>query len=46
MINQNHLNLMYFGKKEDTGVEGIIPGDNPAGHCLALRGLIPVNFFK
>ena len=38
MINQNHLILLSFGKREDTGWEGIILGDNPAGHCT--------NFFK
>ena len=31
MINQNHLILLSFGKRGDTGGEGIILGDNPAG---------------
>ena len=46
MINQNPLALLYFGKKRDTGGEGIILGENPAGHCFLLRDLIPVNLFK
>ena len=25
---------------------GIILGDNPAGHCFALRDLFPISFFK
>ena len=33
MINQNHLILLSFGKREDTGWEGIILGDNLAEHC-------------
>ena len=46
MINQKTLVLLYFGKKRDTGGEGIILGENPAGHCFLLRDLIPVNLFK
>ena len=46
MINQNQLNLLCFGKRWDTEGEGIIIGDNPAGHCFLLRYLIPMNFFK
>ena len=46
MINQNHLILLSFGKREDTGGKGIIPGENPDGHCFVLRDLIPINFFK
>ena len=34
MINQNQLSLLYFGKRWDTGGEGIIIGDNLAGHCF------------
>ena len=35
MINQNHLSLLSFGKRWwDTGGEGIIIGDNPAGHVF------------
>ena len=34
MINQNHLSLLSFGKRWHTGGEGIIIGDNPAGHCF------------
>ena len=30
----------------DAEVEGIILGENPAGHCFVLRDLIPINFFK
>ena len=37
---------MSSGKWEDTGGEGIIMGDDPAGHCLLLRYLILMNFFK
>ena len=33
-----------FGKMQNTG--GIIQGDNSAGHCFVLRGLIPLKFFK
>ena len=29
MINQNQLNLLYFGKRWDKGGECIIIGDNP-----------------
>ena len=51
MINRNHLILLCFGKRGvapwgDTEVEGIILGENPAGHCFVLRGSIPINFFK
>ena len=46
MINQNQLSLLSFGKRWDTGGEGIIIGDNPAGHCFLLKDLIPINFFK
>ena len=35
-----------FDKREDTGEEGIILGENPAGHCFVLRELIPINIFK
>ena len=41
MINQNHLSLLCFDRRWDTGGEGIIIGDNPAGHCFLLRYLIP-----
>ena len=34
MINQNQLSLLSFGKRWDTGGEGIIIGDNPAGQCF------------
>ena len=34
MINQNQLSLMSFGKRWNTGGEGIIIGDNLAGHCF------------
>ena len=46
MINQNHLSLLPFVKRWDTEREGIIIGDNPAGHCFVLRDLIPMDFFK
>ena len=46
MINQNQLRLLHFGKRRDTGGEGITIGDNPAGHCFLLRCLIPVNFYQ
>ena len=46
MINQNQLSLFSFGKKWDTGGEGITIGDNPAEHCFLLRYLIPMNSFK
>ena len=50
MINQNHLILLSFGKwgytLGDTGGEGIILGESPAGHCFVLRDLIPIKFFK
>ena len=41
MINQNHLSLLCFDRRWDTRGEGIIIGDNPAGHCFLLRYLIP-----
>ena len=34
MVNENQLGLLYFGKRWDTGREGIIIGDNLAGHCF------------
>ena len=34
MINQNHLSLLSFGKRWNTGGESIIIGDNIAGHCF------------
>ena len=41
---------MSFDKTEtqpwDTEGEGIILGDNPAGHCFVLRDLITTTFFK
>ena len=37
MITQNRLILMSFGKNWDIGGEGIIIGDNPAGHCFLLK---------
>ena len=43
MINQNRLSLLSFGKRWDTRGEGIIIGDNSAGHCFLLRDLIPAN---
>ena len=46
MINQNQLSLLSFGKRCDTGGEGIIIGHNPARHCFLLRYLIPTIFFK
>ena len=46
MINQNHSTLLPFGKQGDTGREGIILEDNPAGNCFLLRDLIPMNFFN
>ena len=46
MINQNQLSLLPFGKRWDTGGEGIIIGDNPAEHYFLLRYVIPMNFFK
>ena len=46
MINQNQLSLLSFGKRWDTGGEGIIIRDNSAGHGSLLRYLIPMNFFK
>ena len=46
MINQNQLSLLSFGTRCDTGIEDIIIGDNPAGHCFLLRDLMPMNFFK
>ena len=46
MINQNQLSLLSFGKRWDTGGEGITIRDNPAGDCFLLRYLIQMNFFK
>ena len=46
MINWNRLILLSFGKREDTGGEGMILGENSAGHCFVSRDLIPINFFK
>ena len=46
MINQNHLGLLSFGKKWDTGGEGIAIGDNSAGRWFPLRDLILMNFFN
>ena len=46
MINETNLISLSFGKKEDTGGEGVILGDNPAGHSLLFRNLILINFFK
>ena len=46
MINQDHLILLSFGKRGDTGGECIILGDNPVGQCFLLRDLIPRNLFK
>ena len=34
MINHDQLSLLSFGKRWDTGGEGIIIGDNPAGQCF------------
>ena len=34
MINQNQLNLLSFGKRWDTGGEGIFIGGNPAEHLF------------
>ena len=34
MINQNQLSLLSFGKRCDTGREGIVIGNNPAGQCF------------
>ena len=36
MINQKQLSLLYFGKRLDTGGEGIIIGNNPVGHYFLL----------
>ena len=51
MINQNHLiccRLVRRGRyrSRDTREEGKILGDNAAGHCLALKDLFQMNFFK
>ena len=46
MIIQNRLILLSFGKREDTWGEGIILGENLAGHCFVLRDLISINFFN
>ena len=45
MINQNELSLLSFGKRWDTGEEGVIIEDDPAGYSFLLRYLIPMNFF-
>ena len=37
---------MSFVKRWDTGGEGIIIGDNAAGHSFLLGDLIPMNFFR
>ena len=39
IISQNQLSLLSFGKRWDTGGEGIIAGDNHAGHCFLLKYL-------
>ena len=36
--------MNFFGKKGDTW--GIILGENPTGHCFALRDLGPTSFFE
>ena len=41
--HQNYLSVITFGKRLDTGREGIIIEDNPDEHCLLLRDLIPAN---
>ena len=46
MINQNQLSLQSFSKRWDTGREGIITENNPAGYFFLLGDLIPMNFFK
>ena len=46
MIIQNHLSLLSFGERWDTGGEGIIIRDNPAGYYFLLKDLIPMKFFK
>ena len=46
MINQNHIILLSFGKGRDIRDEGIIVGNNPAGHCFVLKDLIPMNLFN
>ena len=43
MINQNQLSLLSFGNRWDKGGEGIIIGDNPAGHCFLLRYIFNSN---
>ena len=45
MINQKQLSLLSFGKRLDTGGEGIITGNNPVGHYFILKYLIPMNSF-
>ena len=40
IIKQNHLILLSFGNRWDTGGEDIIIGENPVGHCILLRYLI------
>ena len=44
MINQNHLSLLSFGNRWDTGGQSI--SDNQAGRCFLLSYSIPMNFFK
>ena len=45
--NQNHLILLSFGKRGNTGGGGgIILGRNPVGHCFVLKVLIPMKFFN
>ena len=46
LINQNHLILLSFGKREDTRGEGLILGESLARHCFVLRDLISINFLK
>ena len=46
MINRNYLILLSLVREEIQAEEGIIVGDNPAGHCFVLRDLIPMNFSK
>ena len=46
MINQKHLILISFCKRENTGGDGIILGANIAGDCFLLTDLTPINFFN
>ena len=42
---QSNIKRGYiFGRKGNT--QGIILGDNPAGHCLVLKDLVQTSFFK